>query len=165
MYTAHTAVDYCYVMWIKTNKYWESFELNTSFQAVQLQQICFCKSASKALSGALSMYRPTGKEARRQACWRKPCHTWQDISAQAWHPQSRVTACGVTVGPTQMGRPGGSQAWAGWPDPRAHPLVATPHKNDGRDHVAVSIVQTWGAVQNRSHLTGHTASRLSDTLS
>lgn len=71
------------------------------------------------------MYRPTGKEARRQACWRKPCHTWQDTSAQAWHPLSRVTACGVTVGPTQMGRPGGSQVRAGWPDPRAHPLVTT----------------------------------------
>lgn len=107
-------------------------------------------------------YREGSKEA---GMLEKPCHTWQDTSAQAWHPQSRVTACGVTVGLTRMGQPGGSQVRVGWPDPRAHPLVTMPRNSGGRDHVAVSTVQTWGAAKNRSHLTGHTASRLSDTLS
>lgn len=49
----------------RTVHFWR--ELNT----VQLQRICFCQSASKAGSGFLPPYRPTGEEARRRACWEK----------------------------------------------------------------------------------------------
>lgn len=121
----------------------------------------------KALPHSLSLYRPTEEEARRQACWRKGnlCHTWQDTSVQAWHPQSRVTACGVTVGPTRAGRPGGSQVRAGWPDPTGHPWVTTPRQT-GRQRPCSSVNSTNVKSSSKKPLPPNRiqASRLSDTL-
>lgn len=55
-------------------------------------------------------------------------------------------------GTNPVGQTRGRQARDGWPESRAYPCVPTPPKNGGRDHVAVSTIQTWGVAQHSSHL-------------
>lgn len=116
---------------------------------------CFCQSASKHRQVPWFCTDLQGRKQGRKHAGenlaildRTHLHKHGTLSPESLHAESQwdqPERVGQEVHRSEMG------------DliPEGHLWVTNPRQNGGRDHVAVSTVQTWGAAQNCSHLIGY----------